>query len=201
MVWLRDRHSGELVDAVLVDEISEEHLTHWEAYWQPCLYDRVRELHQAEVPRSEWPSTRQWNWDTKSQVFGKLLAYSGFSIVCEGVTQGMMFVNTAQMHSRLPDTLGQELVYIEYVENAPWNRGDVLDAPRFKGVGSHLVAAAALKSIDEGFNGRVGLHSVPRANGFYNNVCGMTDLGRDSSYDNLRYFELTAEQAAELIKK
>ena len=41
------------------------------------------------------------------------------------------------------------------------------------------------------------LHSLPQAERYYRDVCGMTDLGPDPAYDNLRYFEMTAEQAAE----
>lgn len=44
-----------------------------------------------------------------------------------------------------------------------------------------------------------GLHSLPQANGFYANTCGMTDLG--PGYDNLRYFEMTPEQAQVFIAK
>ncbi len=46
-----------------------------------------------------------------------------------------------------------------------------------------------------------GLHSLPQANGFYANTCGMTDLGPDPGYDNLRYFEMTPEQAQVFIAK
>ena len=45
------------------------------------------------------------------------------------------------------------------------------------------------------FSGRIGLHSLPQANSFYANTCGMTDLGADPAYEGLCYFEMTSEQA------
>jgi hypothetical protein len=44
------------------------------------------------------------------------------------------------------------------------------------------------------------LHSLPQADGWYANDCGMTDLGCDATAHNLRYFEMTAEQASEFLK-
>ena len=51
------------------------------------------------------------------------------------------------------------------------------------------------------FHGRIGLHSLPQANGFYANTCGMTDLGTDPDYGGLRYFEMTPEQARAFVAK
>ena len=48
---------------------------------------------------------------------------------------------------------------------------------------------------------RIGLHSLPQANGFYANTCGMTDLGADLDHRGLRYFEMTPEQAQAFIAK
>ncbi|WP_314964497.1 GNAT family N-acetyltransferase, partial [Bradyrhizobium cosmicum] len=61
-------------------------------------------------------------------------------------------------------------------------------------VGSALITAAIALSEDEGFKGRLGLHSLPQADDYYRKI-GMTDLGQDVAYQNLRYFEMTSEQA------
>ena len=53
----------------------------------------------------------------------------------------------------------------------------------------------------EGFKGRIGLHSLPQSNNFYANKVGMTDMGQDEEYQNLRYFEMTPEQAEAFIEK
>jgi len=80
------------------------------------------------------------------------------------------------------------------------NRGST---PTHKGIGTVLVAAAVQLSIDEGNKGRIGLHSLPQADSFYRDRCGMTDLGPDASYDPkvpLRYFEMTEAQATSYLK-
>ena len=60
---------------------------------------------------------------------------------------------------------------------------------------------AILQSIDEGFGGRIGLHSLPRAEKFYQEEWGMKSLGPDPKYDGLIYFEMTAERAAEFLSQ
>jgi len=55
-----------------------------------------------------------------------------------------------------------------------------------------MMQAAARLSGDEGFSGRVGLHSLPQSRPFYTSVCEMQALGPDPSYHHLEYFELTA---------
>lgn len=94
------------------------------------------------------------------------------------------------------------LVYVEYLETAPWNRKELVDGDsRLSGCGSIMLRAAIELSRAEGFHGRIGLHSLPQANGFYANQVGMTDLGIDKDYQNLRYFEMTEKQAGEYLEK
>jgi hypothetical protein len=71
------------------------------------------------------------------------------------------------------------IIYVEYLENAPWNQYQPDTPPRFQGVGSLLVEAAIAQSRADGFKGRIGLHSLPQSVGFYVKHCGMTDLGAD----------------------
>jgi GNAT superfamily N-acetyltransferase len=131
-----------------------------------------------------------------------MLGNPGFSIVCQGVTQGMMIVDTVMKRCRIDSQKGKDLVYVEYLENAPWNRKELLfDPPRYRGVGTVLIGAAIELSKSEGFKGRIGLHSLPQSNGFYANRCGMTDLRADADYQDLRYFEMTPEQAEAFIRK
>jgi hypothetical protein len=70
-----------------------------------------------------------------------------------------------------------------------------------RGVGSVLIGTAIELSKELEFKGRIGLHSLPQANGFYANFCGMTDMGPDSANHDLRYFEMTPEQAEAFIEK
>jgi hypothetical protein len=121
--------------------------------------------------------------------------------VCNGVTQGMMIVDTTMHRCRIEIQKGKDLVYVEYVENAPWNRPELADLPRYRGIGSILIRAAIALSIEEEFKGRIGLHALPQSNGFYANTCGMTDLGIDADYHDLRYFEMSPEQAEAFIAR
>jgi hypothetical protein len=61
----------------------------------------------------------------------------------------------------------QAALYIDFLENAPWNVRPLTDEPLFGGVGMVLMRAAVTLSVDEGFHGRVGLHSLRQAEEFY----------------------------------
>ena len=65
----------------------------------------------------------------------------------------------------------------------------------------HLIIAAIAFSRSNEFKGRIGLHSLPQANQFYTVTCGMTDLGPDPKYHNLRYFEMTPDQATTFVER
>jgi len=90
---------------------------------------------------------------------------------------------------------------VEFVENAPWNRAELFDPPRYRGVGSILIRAAEALSEDLEFYGRIGLHSLPQSNGLYANTCGMTELGADLDHEGLQYFEMNPEDAQAFIAK
>ena len=192
---------GEAETAGLWHAITEEQLADWEGEWMPELFKAMQRLRRAGVERREWPQSRHWDWRRKATVLQGMLANPGFSIVCDGVTQGMMIVDMVKHRGRLDGQRGQHLVYVEFVENAPWNRAELFDPPRYRGVGSILIRAAVALSEEQEFHGRIGLHSLPLANGFYANTCGMTDLGFDPNHEGLRYFEMTPEQARAFIAK
>ena len=194
-VVLLDVARDEGVEAELRDAIQDAQLQDWEEHWRPALILVLAELIRRGVPRSEWPQSSHWDWPAKAAQMRGLLAFKGFSLVCDGLTQGLMRVDLNRT-ARLPDQRGKPLVYIDYLEVAPWNRSELGQPPRYKGVGSALVTAAVELSGEEGFKGRLGLHALPQADRFYGETCGMTDLGPDPVYQNrMRYFEMTPEQA------
>ena len=199
VLWNLERGYAE--SAELWDAITEQQLADWEAEWMPELFRALQRLHRAGVPRQAWPQSRYWDWRRKIATITGMLAHSSFSIVCSGVTQGMMIVNSTTQRCRLEDQAGKNLVYVEYVENAPWNRKELFDSPRYRGVGSLLMRAAIEASRHEGFKGRIGLHSLPQADTFYAKKCGMTDLGMDPDYSLMHYFEMTQEQAEAFVAK
>ena len=188
VVYLRDGATGQLVQAELHDSILQRHLDDHKSHWNPLI-----------LAKSEQHG--HWNWEQKWWYFSTQLSYQSFAIECNGQTQGLMIVNTIK-RCRIQQQVNKHLVYVEYLEAAPWNRRDIPNWSRLGGVGTVLIAAAIQLSIDEGNHGRIGLHSLPQADTFYRDKCGMTDLGPDPAYNPhpLRYFEMTEAQAAAFIQ-
>lgn len=197
-IYLLDVGSNAPVEAELRDAIEEQQLVDWEALWMPSLFEALRRLRDEGVPRDKWPQSRHWNWRDKLQAMAGLASLKTFSIVCGGETQGLMAANLDCATSRL--ITKAPLAYVEYLESAPWNRPELFGRPRYRGVGMLLIRAAIALSEEEEFKGRIGLHSLPQADRFYREKCGMTDLGEDNGYQNLRYFEMTPEQAQAFVK-
>jgi GNAT superfamily N-acetyltransferase len=187
-VFLREVSTNNPVPAELWDGILPKHLADWTQHWQPALKRTLQTL-----PVERWPENWHWDWDRKVSHVSGLLGARTFCVVAQAMTQGLMSVDLTK-NARIASQRSKPLVYIDYLEVAPWNRPDLLGIARFRGVGTVLVTAASELSRAEGFRGRLGLHSLPRADDFYRKA-GMTDLGRDPGYHNLRYFEMTSEQA------
>jgi len=194
-VHLLEMATGKLVEADLLDQVEERHLKDWDTQWRPLVAATVRRLVTTNAPMSQWPQSFHWNWRQKIEDMKGILSGASFCIECEGVTQGMMALNVTSARTRLAQQKGQHLVYVEYLEAAPWNRPEHVAQPRFRGIGSILMYAAVARSQAEGFKGRVGLHALPQSHVFYADKCGMTDMGPDPNVQKLHYFEMTVEQA------
>jgi hypothetical protein len=102
------------------------------------------------------------------------------------------------LHAYFPEAskieAGSNIVYIDRLAVAPWNRQIHGNNKAFSGVGTRLFYAICKYSKENGFNGCIGLHSLPSAEPFYKKLM-MKDLGVDASHENLRYFELDGIQA------
>lgn len=188
-VYLRDGKSGQLVEACLFDEVAAEHLALWDREWVPAM-----QTYCAGRAPGEKPEDSHWDWRRKSRVLGGLLGYHAFALVCRKELQGLMLTNDVTA-ARLREQFGKPLIYVEFVATAPWNRPEMESPPRYRGVGQVFILAAVESSRDAGFKGRIGLHSLPKAEDFYGQRCGLTRLGPDSSHQNLTYFEMTETQA------
>ena len=198
-VHLFDQIAKELVDAELHDEISERHLIDWQFQWRPAAQAYLKRLIDHGISRGDlgWPQSWHWDWRDKMAEVRGLIGHTGYSVVCRDVTQGMMRLDLASHRGRLEDQTNKDLVYVDYLEVAPWNwREAYSDSPIFRGIGQVLIHAAITRSLNEEFQGRVGLHSLPQAISFYER-CGFTNLGtRPDEYDGrLPYFEITSEAA------
>jgi hypothetical protein len=61
----------------------------------------------------------------------------------------------------------EPLVYVSALSVAPWNRKQIQNPPLFKRVGTLLLNFSRVRSLALGYKGRVGLHALPEAEGFY----------------------------------
>jgi len=199
-IFLLDGQTGGgLNEAKLLDGIQQSQIDDWQRNWNPALPAILRRLARQKVPASEWPQTWQWDWIDKIAAARGTDGIRWFSIVARGQTQGFAPLDLRKT-SREPGAFGEPLVYVHYLEVAPWNWTEFGVTPRFRGTGLALMMAATATSIEAGFKGRLGLHSLPQADSYYRKI-GMTDLGRDPIYQNLRYFEMTSEQARTLLEQ
>lgn len=70
---------------------------------------------------------------------------------------------------------------------------------QYGAVGTRLLEAAVRKSLEEGYKGRLALHSLSGSERFYLDVCRMTAVGRDAAKQNLLWCEFTPEQAERFL--
>lgn len=196
-VHLVRRETGEAVEAELWDDIADEHVELWRAHWKPQMDDVRQRMIRDKVPRSDWPQDFHWDWEKKTSWSRELLSFSRFALTCERKLQGLMLLNLTkiQVTGRAPSQKGKDLLYVEFLSTAPWNRPGFIKQPVFRGVGLNLMYSAVAVSRAEGFRGRVALHALRQAAEFYRDACGMTDFGPDATHDNLIYFEMTEAQA------
>jgi hypothetical protein len=181
-----------LVSADIYRDYPSAELEHIEALWAGA-----RDRAAAEGLASGLTSLEHSHWDWRNKVHSVEAGRHMLVVVeCEGEAQGMMAVLQAPQRSRLS---GKPLVYVDYLEAAPWNLKLLSVPPRYLGVGTVLIAEAVRLSLDTALEGRIGLHSLPQAEAFYKSRCGMTELGQDLNYFDLTYFEFTQQQAIEWL--
>jgi hypothetical protein len=202
-VHIIDNRTGQPVEAELFDEVTVEHFIETQQEWRPLVLKAARQL-VAHGSRELIPQHFHWDWTTKAPELS-VLANNFYGIRCENKLQGLMKLQTVGpfCRCRLPEQADKALVYVDYVEVAPWNLKTLAAAlgekPVYNAVGSRLVEAAVLKSKEEDCKGRVGLHSLPITELFYRKACRMTPVGRDSAKQNLLWFEYTPEQAESFL--
>lgn len=163
---------GFRVNAYVV-ELVQKHINDYENLWREQLKLFLQE-------------DKYWDWLFKFGFISKQENLEGYAIECEDITQGLMMIETEMHGSR--DTIGKRLIYVEAIASAPWNRIEIKRPPLFKGVGTALLKFARLRSVELGYEGRVGLHSLPSAEKFYEKL-GMLNYGLEEDYDDMVYFE------------
>lgn len=158
---------------------------------QPRHVDDFQSLWQAQLRQSS-QEDKYWDWAFKERLTLRDVNYEGYAIEYEDRTQGLMMLET-QWHSSqfYPD---KRLVYVAALSVAPWNRYLIQNPPQFKAVGSALLSFSRLRSVELGYGGRVGLHALPGATGFYERKNMMRldpdpDDCIDADEEALTYFE------------
>jgi len=196
-VHLKDTESGTLVPAVLCEGLSDQNLKDYEHLWRPLLLDNAIRVLLRLKPIESTPEDMHWDWRNKLVASAQApLAFREYAIECEGETQGLMQINLGLNNSRLEP--GKPLLYVQYVQTAPWNRGKIPNRRKYALVGTLLLMTAIRVSEEEGFNGRIGLHSLPRAETFYKGRF-MTEFENDITHQNLKYYELNEKSAAGML--
>jgi hypothetical protein len=192
--FLLEGTSRQPVAARLIIGLSADEVTSADAEWYAFLQQAVTILVQMGRTTVSLPEHKHWDWTYKQRHAPGDARFIG--IECGNQMQGLMLV-LPDKSSRLALLSGSRLVYVDYLAAAPWNLRGLVDSRRYLSVGRVLLNSAIRLSSRLGYEGRIGLHSLPQAENFYR-VCGMTDLGHDPEYYGLRYFEMTPEQAGGL---
>jgi len=211
---LKNLHANEFEEADLFHSISEEHIDKVENSWKPILQTHLADLkskHKYGTTRynsqklfdeaaSLMIQDAHWNWQKKYQKLSSTFGYSSCALLCDNMIQGLGYFDISEHHkSRIITDKPTGVVYIEFIASAPWNRKKIAHQ-KYAGVGEALVTHAIKVSIDEGLDGRIGLHSLPQAEIFYRNKCKMKDFGIDTD-KKMRYFEMSLEQVTEWLSK
>lgn len=183
-----NRDNGRLVNAQLVEDPTNRYVEATDKLWRVYRKRFVATLKAAGKPV---PDHNHWSWKWKlKQELSRNALFKCFVILSDNEPQGLMLLNYGlECKARLTDQQGQSLVYIAYIESAPWNLREYCGVPMFSGIGREFYKVAVRFSDRIGCEGRVGVHSLPNVEKFYAKNCKMVPLGPDPNYENLVYFE------------
>ncbi len=170
-----------LIRASVYQDYFARELEEVEANWAKAREKAVQRGQAAGLAQLEH-AHRDWRNKADSVEAGHHMLVA---VELDGEIQGLMAVLRLPRRARQGDG---HIVYVDYVESAPWNLKGSMFPPRFLGVGTVMMAEAIRISVAAGFDGRVGLHSLPQAEAFYDK-CRMTRLGEDTNYYDLVYYE------------
>lgn len=163
---LLNRQTRRYEEAMLFDGIDAKNLLDFERDWQPAFAARLPANASAVERVAANAEDAHWDWRRLAEIYRNPLLFQMYSVECADLTQGLMLVRKGGKFSRHSDHPRADLVYIDRLATAPWNRPRFVTDPKYKGVGQLLFAAAVNLSLDEGLEGRIGLHALPNAEGF-----------------------------------
>ena len=195
----------------LVEDLEDKHLESVKREWSPrldvcrartvlafCALPTKKQNEQAwreKEGRFGAPDSH-WDWNYKKQsMLGSV--HRIFALLDGESVEALMRIDLSKP-SRIQPTPYTPIVYVDYLAVAPWNRPPIQSPPRFKGFGSILLGTAVSISVEEGMDGRCGLHPLTQSEGFYLRV-GMEDLGFDPTC-KLNYFEFSPDAARKFLE-
>lgn len=199
---------GDPFDGLLSTKVTDIQLLDAEAKWSPARIEIKRLLIEFGLPAFDVFEHGHWDWARKlrfsieeRKVVGDEL-FRSLGIYAEDTWQGLAMAEATIQTRNFSNMQKDPLVYIFFVETAPWNLSipQIDQTPLFSGIGSALIATSVRFSIAKGAEGRVGLHALDQARGFYKSR-GFVDFGPDEEHEGLNYMELPPEKAVELIKR
>jgi len=193
---LIERASGTELPAQIFRTLDQKNFEDFRNRWHPLLKARRAEVSSWESAADLNAQDSHWEWVEKALEAERMMGRDTFAVECAGETQGLMLVDVG--FGRLAVQRGLELVYVELLATAPWNRPKFVDAPIYKGVGRVLIGTAISLSVELGFNGRIALHSLRQSESWYRTAGGFTDVEFDAD-KRMRYFEMTEADAATFV--
>ncbi|BAY21987.1 hypothetical protein NIES2100_17500 [Calothrix sp. NIES-2100] len=174
--------TNEYVQAKIVP-ISSTHIQEIELMWKPLL-----------KKENCWDQNLNLN-----KYLNKPQTYEVYVLEYDSIAQGLIVLEAKERHSRLEE--GKNLIYVNLLTVAPWNRGAIQETRNYKGVGTSLLTFAISRSFDLGFLGRIALNSVKEAEKFYEKmpflVAGsdLFEMGGQGNIVSLKYLEMPEEEA------
>lgn len=169
--------------------------------WQTVLFNRALSLKKAATSKSGFIDSLcsngitdfHWNWESiVNSPDDHGYEKKTFYFLINGIPQGVLHALFPKQ-SRLNQ--GDNLVYVDRIAVAPWNRSSAT-LQHFKGIGSLLMLFIKKFSEEQGYGGAVGLHALEQAKTFYAYL-GMQSLGIDQNYEGLEYFEMPKNPISE----
>ncbi|WP_413173943.1 hypothetical protein [Anabaena azotica] len=159
--------------------LSQKHIEEIEFTWKPLL-----------------KNNNCWDKDLEFRKYLKEKPFLNFYVLEYNLVAQGVIVLYPNYESRL--ALGQNIIYVNLLTVAPWNRLDLKQTPDYKGIGTTLITFAVIHSMNLGFEGRIGLHSVKESEYFYEKM-NFINLGYDKNCCNLKYLELPTDEAELLV--
>ena len=130
-----------------------------------------------------------WEWLIKHYL-NKGDEYEWFYLYVDNKPQAACLI----YHPKKSEIDTGSIFYIEYVAVAPWNRWNPMEEKMLKGAGKAIISCAMEYAYNNlGLRYGFCLHSLPKANVFYENI-GMSYLNALDK-TSMKYYEMSEENA------